>query len=320
MGDRRKGGTRGAAGEQGAGISAATERLRTQMRTIGPHFRTALITGERGARKEEVARALHASSPVAGKPFVVCDSGSMEALLKGDGATGRRAVEGRSVYVHLSELAQGGTIFFPELGLFSLGAQAEVLHILDRLASERGERVRVIASASGDLQALVASGVLRSELRERIGGIELAVAPLRERLDDMEAVASQILARAAERSGGGRAATISHGALRELQRRGWPGNDRELESTLRMAALSSGGGVIEERHLPEATSRAESAAEVSAGVSVSSMRLQDVVDAHVQGVLRRCDCNKLKAAEVLGISRSTLYRMLEAASVPSQAV
>ncbi len=299
--------------EAAGDFSAATERLRAQVRTVAPHFRTALISGERGARKEEVARALHAASPVAKGPFVVCDSGWMESLLRGYGAAAEQSEEDRAICRNLARAAHGGTVFFPELGLFSLVAQAEVLHFLTSLQKQHGQRIRVIASVSGDVQAMVAGKTLRADLREKIGVIELAVAPLRERVSDLAAVAARILRQIAERSGG-EAATISEEALRELQRRGWPGNDRELESALLMATLTSGGGVIEIAHLPPATERAVSAGK-PATLQVSSMRLQDVVDAHVQEVLRSCEGNKLKAAEVLGISRSTLYRMLDAVSV-----
>ncbi len=281
-----------------------------QVRTVAPHYRTALITGERGARKEEVARALHAASPVARGPFVVCDAGWMETLLRNGGKKDAPSADDRNTYRSLARAGHGGTIFFPELGLFSSAAQVEVLHLLLSMENEPGQRVRVIASVSGDLQAMVAGGTLRSELREKIGVIELAVAPLRERLSDFAAMARRILGEIAVQSGV-EAATISDGALRELQRRGWPGNERELESTLRMAVLNSGGSAIEESHLPPPAVGAERA-DRSERLSVPAMKLQDVLDAHVQEVLRRCDGNKLKAAEVLGISRSTLYRMLDA--------
>ncbi len=283
-----------------------------QVRTVGPHFRTALIKGERGGRKEEVARALHAASPVAGGSFVVCDAGSMESLRKGD-----RPGSGRGVCEELLQAGRGGTIFFPELGLFSIAAQVDLLQLLDRIGEEQGARVRVIGSVSGDVQAMVAGGTLRSELRDRLGIVELTVAPLRERMEDVAAVAARVLEGIATRSGGA-LVRISTEALRELQRRGWPGNERELESVLRMAALACDGGsgraLIEERHLPAATAHTEQAGGAATGMTVSSAKLQDVVDAHVQDVLRKCEGNKLRAAEVLGISRSTLYRMLDAAA------
>ncbi len=291
-------------------VSAATERLRLQIRALGPHFRAALIRGERGARKEEVARSLHFASPVAKGPFVVCDSGLMETLIRSNG-TAPAESEDRAACRQLARTATGGTIFFPELGLFSLTAQKELLHFMECLKGEQGSRVRVIASVSGDVQALVAGGMLLPELRESIGVVELSVAPLRERLADFAAVAIRILGQIAKQTGA-EPTGISESALRELQRRGWPGNERELESALRMARLTSGGAVIEERHLPPPAEQAETAVETAPAPRTSSMRLQDVMDAHLLDVLRRCDGNKLKAAEVLGISRSTLYRMLDA--------
>ena len=281
-----------------------------QVRTVAPHYRTALITGERGARKEEVARALHAASPVARGPFVVCDAGWMETLLRSGGKKDANSAEDRNTYRSLARAGRGGTIFFPELGLFSSTAQVEVLNLLLSVEKEPGHPIRVIASISGDLQAMVAGGTLRSELREKIGVIELAVAPLRERLSDFAAMVERILEQIAIDSEV-EATTISGGALRELQRRGWPGNDRELESTLRLAALNSSGAAIEALHLPPAPGETEYVNR-SEKLTVSAMKLQDVMDAHVQEVLRRCDGNKFRAAEVLGISRSTLYRMLDA--------
>lgn len=295
-------------------VSAGTERLRAQIRSIAPHYRTALITGERGARKEEVARALHAASTVAKGPFVICNSGWMEVLLQStDPAQTRVSSEYRSTYKGLARTANGGTIFFPELGLFSLRGQKELLNFLKRLNADGSCRVKVIASVSGDCQALVAEGTLLAELRELIGVVELAVTPLRERLADFAEVTRQIFARIAAQSGEP-AIAIAETALAELQRRGWPGNDRELESTLRMAALQSCGQKIEVEHLPPAAHEALSVEDSAPQLHISSMKLQEVIDAHVREVLRCCDGNKLKAAEILGISRSTLYRMLDAAA------
>lgn len=306
--DRRAGSGRGG---QVSVASSPTERLQAQVRSVGPHFRTALITGERGARKEEVARALHLASPVARGPFVVCDSGLMESLVRGEGAAGVKSTEERAACRSLARTGHGGTIFFPELGLFSLAAQRELVRFLECLRNESGSRIRVIASVSGEVQALVSGGMLLAELRESLSVIELAVTPLRERMSDFAEVAQRVCEQIAAQTGAP-ALTISEGTLRELQRRGWPGNDRELESTLRMAALVSGGRMIEEKHLPPAAGQAVAE---PAKLQISPMKLQDVMDAHVQDVLRQCEGNKLKAAEVLGISRSTLYRMLDAVSV-----
>lgn len=300
------------------GTSAATERLRLQVRRMGPHFRTALIAGEHGVRKEEVARALHAASPAARQAFVVCDAARVEGLSQGDGSRAVAADEG--IGALLSE-AQGGTIFLRELGRYSATAQRKLVELLDAIESAGGERVRVIASVSGNVEAMVAAGTLRADLHARVGTIELEVAPLRERVEEIEAIAMRVLNETTAETGT-LPRKIEDSALRELQGRDWPGNERELEGLLRTAMLTSGAAQIEEQHLAAASRSGEfekqeiEVHELEAQMDgpALSMRLQDVVEAHVQEVLRRCEGNKVRAAEVLGISRSTLYRMLDAAS------
>ena len=257
-----------------------------------------MITGEPGVRKDQVARALHAASPVSGREFVVCDGSRTQSDADGVGA-----------WLQLVEKAEGGTVFFRELSQFSATAQGHVLRFLDHVDRMRGERVRVIASINGDVRRLVAEGVLRRDLAERLSAIELEVPPLRTRVEEMGELAHKLLR---EAEGEGSEAQISEEALTELERREWPGNDREFECVLRMAQLMSRGGRIERGDLPEASIEAERSSE-RPGVELSgSMKLQDVMEAHVREVLRRCEGNKLRAAEMLGISRSTLYRMLDA--------
>lgn len=291
------------------GVSAATERLRMQVRRVGPHFRTALIRGERGLRKEAIARALHGASPAAERPFLVCDASRMERL----GQHGSRdpAVTADEDVRDLLGEAMGGTIFLREMGQFSAAAQRKLLELLDAVVSIGGERTRVIASVSGDVRAMAAAGTLQSELLARIGTVEITVAPLRERREEIGATAMRLLGETSAHTEMG-PGKIEDAALRELEGRDWPGNERELESLLRMALLASGGAEIEEWHLPPANRPQTEMREVEPRIS---MRLDDVVEAHMREVLRRCEGNKVKAAEVLGISRSTLYRMLDAASV-----
>ena len=206
--------------------------------------------------------------------------------------------------------AKGGTIFVRELGRCSMEAQRMLLKVLDAADEQTGRRVRVILSVSEDVSALLAAGLLRADLYGRVGTIEISVAPLRERTEEIVPRVLSLL-HAVSTCAGTEAVEISANALQALTEREWPGNERELESALRMALLNSRGGSIEEEHLPKSTASANlrNAGSETAG----SMKLQEVIDAHVQEVLRRCDGNKLRAAEVLGISRSTLYRMLDAA-------
>ncbi len=291
------------------GVSATTERLRMQVRRLGPHFRTALISGERGLRKEAIARALHAASPAAERPFLVCDASSIERL--GQHGPSAPAVAADDDVLDFLNEARGGTIFVRELGRLSPAAQSKLLSLLDAIENIGGERIRVIGSVSGDVRVMAAAGILRSELLARMGTVELAVTPLRERKEEIGAIAMRLL----EGTSAHKDLTlrkIEDAAVRELEGRDWPGNERELESLLRMALLASGGAEIEEWHLPAAN---PSQSELKVAEPTISMRLEDVVEAHMLEVLRRCEGNKVKAAEVLGMSRSTLYRMLEASSV-----
>ena len=296
------------------GVSPAMNRLRQQLQRIGPHFRTALVTGERGLNKEEIARALHEASPAVRGPFVVCDSSRIESLRSAEAKpAGAQAAEiDRELVEDLTAEAAGGTIFVRELGDLSDGAQQALLDLLDVMEEVAGPRIRVIASLSGDLRSLVAAGSLRPELETRLGVITLAVTPLRDRPEDIGQIARSLLDQLAAELEAAPAA-ISPEAQEELAARVWTGNERELEAVLRSAVAEGDGATIRLPDLPEAV-RASKPRPVAETVSGRYTKLQDVVDAHVQAVLRKCDGNKLKAAEMLGISRSTLYRMLENSS------
>ena len=139
-----------------------------------------------------------------------------------------------------------------------------------------------------------------------------AVTPLRDRPEDIGQIARSLLDQLAAELEAAPAA-ISPEAQEELAARVWTGNERELEAVLRSAVAEGDGATIRLPDLPEAV-RASKPRPVAETVSGRYTKLQDVVDAHVQAVLRKCDGNKLKAAEMLGISRSTLYRMLENSS------
>lgn len=266
-----------------AGESAAMERLRSQLRRIGPYFRTALIRGEAGTGKEVAARMLHACSPAAAEAF--------------------------TILAPANALTPHGTIYVNEVGELPLVAQGDLLRMLERLERGRGpaEPVRVIASTSHDLRILATTGRFRQDLYARIATIEVTVPALRERLEDLPALVRHF-AESFQHNAGYGFTGINEAALECLRSQLWPGNVRELEGALRAAAAAACGGVLEPRHL--AAPPAHGGPLPHARLDL--MRLQDVVDAHVLRVLQHCEGNKLRTAELLGISRSTLYRMLEA--------
>ncbi len=246
-----------------AGESAAAERLRVQVARMAPHFRVALLVGERGTGVETVARRMHGLSGAAADLFCL--------------PAGEFAAE--------VSLPAAGVLLLAGLESVEPGAQAALLRRLNRVARE----MRVLLATECDPRGMVASGRLRADLYERIGTLEIRVAPLRERSEDLPALL-------------GEDAVFSAGALELLRCYTWPGNLVELAEL--KARVSGLGRVVEAADLALAQEPAERV-----------VRLNEVIERHVVEVLERVGGNKLRAAELLGISRSTLYRMLEGVGV-----
>jgi transcriptional regulator of acetoin/glycerol metabolism len=155
----------------------------------------------------------------------------------------------------------------------------------------------VVAATHRDLRTMGITGQFRPDLAQRLMGVEIAATPLNERREDLEAVIGEVL----------RGLTLNPEALERMRAHTWPGDIAEVEKVLWHAVRhADGAAVIEAAHLPVLL-----AAEEEPEPTGSMERLEDIVQQHVLGVLTRCGGNKLRAAEVLGISRSTLYRMLE---------
>lgn len=295
--------------------------LRLQIKRIGPHFRTVLVSGEAGCGKEIVARALHGLSTGANGPFVVCDAREDLAEYRVSGDRPTAAAE----YVKGAvTAAQEGTLFFGDIGRMPLEIQAELLRFLRRQETLRSERisaqkmnVRVIASAREDLKVLVSAGLFLHELYQRLAMVEIAVPPLREHREDMAELAMCLVERLS-RPYGRSIEHIAGDAIEMLRERRWPGNVRELEDVLQQAVLRCEGRTLEACHLPDLDP--DNVVEKTALKEGPIARLQDVVDEHVLHVLKRCSGNKLRAAELLGISRSTLYRMLDGRGYAEAAV
>ena len=287
------------------GNSAAMRRLREQVRRIGPHFRTVLVSGEAGTGKELVARALHARSYVADGPFVARNAAEFKSALIEAAAD---AVD------NLLRLSQQGTLFLNGINEISLEAQGWLLHALGRHESVQGHLeasqrmdLRIITSTNEDLKILVSTGRFRQELYQRLATVAISLPPLRERMEDMPELARFFLDRFTTVYGR-RVHEIADEAMERMNLYRWPGNVRELVVALRDGVLQSEGEVLELHHLH----LGETTEPVSPILNTSeSALLQDAVHRHVLHVLKSCEGNKLRAAEMLGISRSTLYRMLD---------
>ncbi len=290
------------------GSSAAMRCLRTQVRRIGPHFRTVLISGEPGTGKDLVARTLHRMRRGTCGPLVVCHAAEF-----GDVLECRTEVKFADAFVRLMRLLEPGTLLLDQVSEMNLESQNRLLRALRKHEQTQGRSemsrlmdVRLIATTRVNLKTLVSTGRFRQELYQRLATVEIAVPPLREHLEDVPELASGLMKRFA-RLHGTEVTEISGEAMERLQRHHWPANVRDLENVLRDAMLRCDRRLLAS-HLPEFAGTADAPASARS----ASLRLQDVVDQHVLRVLNDCGGNKLRAAETLGISRSTLYRMLEA--------
>jgi DNA-binding NtrC family response regulator len=298
-----------AAGEQPSfdliGDSAATRRLRLQIERIGPHFRTVLVQGEMGTGKELVARALHAKSRGTAGPFSTLYGAALaEAIGEGES-------DARSPWQALFE-RQTGTIFLDGVDELPLPAQARLLDHLTGFAHQRTAPPRLIAATGQSLERMLSAGRFRPDLYHRLATIEIVIEPLRRRRDDIPALAEHLVSRFAAVYGRETIA-VAECAMLRLRQYDWPGNVREMENVLRNGVLGCDGDVLESSHLGSLLRVSDVAASLPSETAEVET-LQQVVERHVLHVLQLCSGNKVRAAEMLGISRSTLYRMLESCS------
>lgn len=289
-----------------------------------------LVRGETGVGKEWVARAIHRYSPRREQPFVPvnCSSfneGTLESELFGHtrgGFTG--AVATRK---GLFQQANGGVLFLDEVGELPLRVQAELLRVLqDGEVRPVGSDdlikvdVRVVCATHRDLDDFVASGRFRDDLLFRLRVLEIDVPPLRERREDIPALAAHFLAHASSTHRGA-SKRLAPETLAALERRAWPGNVRELQSALHRAAAMAAGEVILPADLPPVIDAATvSSATGAEPLSLPALwsqllahgvpSLEDLELSFVRAVLAHLHDNKTQTAEALGVDRKTIRRIL----------
>jgi DNA-binding NtrC family response regulator len=283
--------------------------------TVAPTDSTVLITGHSGTGKEVLARYIHQLSDRADGRFVSINCGALpENLLeselfghvKGSFTGAIKDKEGLLV------AARGGTFFLDEVGEMSPALQVKLLRTLQERevvpvgATRTIETdVRVIAATNRDLEHEMRRGTFRSDLYYRLNVISLHMPPLRDRADDVPVLTEHFLSRFAD----GQGIDIDADALECLSGYDWPGNVRELENALERAAVLSGGKRITKDHLPDRVVDPPTPTLVAAR-SAENPTLDTIEKAYVLWVLDAEGGNKARAAEILGIDPSTLYRKL----------
>lgn len=304
-----------------AGRSPAMQQLFSQMRHTARHLRVAAIEGECGTGKMLAARALHETGLDPEAPFVPC--AAAEFL----DARSNHATAGGTEFSAIPALRQafGGTLALTRVDELSAAQQGRLLELLQWIDYQHLQRAlgsipRQILCLSGQsLRKLAASAGLRADLASRLTTIRFALPPLRERREDIPLL-SELFAHQFSAMHGKLIRGLGPQTLPRLVQHSWPGNVRELESAIHAAALSCQGQWIRPIDLPALRVAAIAPAAQPApraALPDDDPNLDRAILRHIQRVLARVEGNKLRAAKMLGISRSTLYRLLDSASVPS---
>jgi DNA-binding NtrC family response regulator len=299
------------------GRDPALVRVLNHVARVARTEATVLITGESGTGKELLANAIHANSNRAGGPLIKVNMGAIVSSLFESEMFGHMrgaftdAKRDRAGYF---EQADGGTIFLDEIADVDRAAQIKLLRILQDQTFQRvGESLqrrsnfRVIAATNRDLAKLVKANEFREDLYYRLNLIRLEMPPLRDRKSDISLIAAHRLRQVAERYGLGEA-EISSDAYTFLAQQAWPGNIRELKHCIERAALMSGRAAITRTDLLSVT---ETGQEASANrLDHDVLPLDTVEKLMIERAIGQSAGNITRAAELLGLSRSALYRRL----------
>jgi two-component system response regulator HydG len=304
------------------GDHATMVQLRENILRIAPTDATVLVRGESGTGKELVSRAIHGSSERHGGPFICMNCAALsESLLESElfghekgsftGATMRKLGK--------FEQADGGSLFLDEVGEMSLPIQAKFLRVLEGHPFERvggaesiHVNVRVVAATNRDLEEAVREGVFRKDLYFRLHVVDLTVPSLRDHLSDVPLLANYFLERIVRRTGRP-VKGVSPEALDVLMNHEWPGNIRQLQNAIERAVILSPGELVEAGDIQLSTLGGSPRRQMppSESVDTPEVSLEVVEKQHILSTLSRTSWNKSRAAQILGIERSTLDRKLK---------
>ena len=298
------------------GTSDPMQEAFEQMRAVADVKTTVLIQGETGTGKELAARAIHEESPRSEHPFVAVNCAALDPDLAASQLFGHRsgaftgASEDRAGYF---EAADGGTLFLDEIGDIPLDTQRQLLRVLEEEAVTRlGETeprpvdVRIVAATHRDLDDEVEANRFRQDLLYRIRIARVQLPPLRDRRSDLPLLVRTLLRELRARTGAD-VASVGDDALGRMLDYEWPGNVRELRNALEAALVRARGDVLRAEHLPP---EIRAAGASSAADGTEKISADDEAE-RIRAALEQTGDNRSEAAELLGISRATLYRRLD---------
>ncbi|MGH9868102.1 MAG: sigma-54-dependent transcriptional regulator [Candidatus Polarisedimenticolia bacterium] len=298
--------------------SAAMQPVLRVLERVGPSDANVLITGENGTGKGVVALALHARSSRAGRPMVTVNAGGLpEGVFESElfGHVKGAFTDARADRLGRFELADGGSLFLDEIANVSPGQQTRLLRVLEtgeleRVGSSRTRRVdvRIISATNADLAQEVATGRFRQDLLFRLNTIEIHVPPLRDRPEDIPELAAHFLAQHARRYRK-RVTGFDAAAAGTLLSHAWPGNVRELDHAVERGVLMARGAQVEAEDL--GLRPGPSGSSDGAAARLEELSLEEMEGLLIRKAMSRCGGNVSQAAQVLGLSRSALYRRLQ---------
>jgi two-component system response regulator HydG len=298
------------------GVAPKMQRVYRLIEKVSQHTYPVLILGESGTGKELVARSIHFSGPRRARPFVPVDCSALVPTLieselfgyvKGAFTGAQHSKQG------LLEAAGDGTLFLDEIGDLPVDLQAKLLRALQEReikpvgATERvAIRARVIAATNRDLESAVRGGAFRQDLYFRLNVVQIKLPPLRERKSDIPVLVSMFLEKFSDSKSTVR--TIAEDAMRRLMAYDWPGNVRELENAVERAVALGSGPILHVGDLPSNLQYAQPERFPEQGELVP---LEELERRAIFNALRETSGDKLAAARLLGIGKTTLYRKLK---------
>jgi DNA-binding NtrC family response regulator len=296
------------------GGSAGIRGVIDMIGKVAPTSTPVLIQGESGTGKELVAAEIHSGSARASNPFIVINCAAVpENLLEAELFGHERGAFTGAVQKKPGQfkLADGGSLFLDEIGELPIALQAKLLRAIENgeflpLGGKRPVKVdvRIIAATNRDLEKLSAEGGFRQDLFYRLNVFPITISPLRERKEDILPIATAFLESRSVPS------VLSEDVIETLENYSWPGNVRELRNVLERASILSGGGPVEPAHIMIPGDGSD-AAEGGLSSLVGRKSLEEIERAMIGFALDKAKGNKSRAAQLLGITRRTLYSRME---------